>query len=40
MGMKHETNGPDEVMYPTIDSSALRRNLDKGDYDGMSSMYG
>jgi predicted Zn-dependent protease len=40
MGLAHESSGLDEVMYPFETPCATRRNLGKGDYNGMSTMYG
>lgn len=38
-GLDHETDGPDEVMYPSRPWCTLRRHLGAGDWDGMQARY-
>jgi hypothetical protein len=39
-GLAHETRGPAEVMYPTINPCEIRHRLANGDWNGMLNMYG
>jgi hypothetical protein len=39
-GLAHETQGGDEVMFPTATPCAYRRHLGRGDWYGMKNLYG